>query len=309
MSINLSPITLGTTQFSLNLAGVTFESIAWLEFLNESPNTLTTQIGGMNIQIPAWYDYPIEIHRMINGVWTTLNGCSEPVNITPMLIPSSLSSNLSNTLLVTLYQKGQYPAIQTPQPLFRQGWIPNTVNSTGGTATSLQNDGNVAGTNIIEATPFGSISSKVTVDNSGNAFFGGAIETPIGITANQYTAEPLNDLGLTVPAGQKIVTTIAGTGHVFDIDLNGPILLIGSYRFIVGSISRVSFFTQAITNVLTAYNHGLGVVPDFVFLQLIGTSTTAATVKYDDSSMTSTQVKLISSAAAVTVAVFAVKLT
>lgn len=294
MSINLPQINVATSgRFNLNLQNTTFDSISWIEFLNESPFTLQLSCGGININIPAWYDYPIQVHRYKNNVWLAVGGAQDPVAINPMLIPI-LASNQSNVLLVTLYLQGETPAIQTPQPLFRQGWVPNTVNNVGGTATSVQNDGNTGGTVFIEATPFGGVSSDISIDNSGNGYFNGIVEVHGHVIANQITTENLNDLGLTCQTGNKLVFS-TGAGHIADVTDSGIVLLQGTIALLTGSLSRINIFNQTVTTILTAYNHGLGVTPTAVIMQLLGTSTTAATGKYDDTTINNTTVSMISS--------------
>lgn len=266
MSINLTPVVLNNA-FTVNLQSIPFDTIAWVEFLNESPQTLTTQMGGYNFQIPAWYDYPVEIHHTINGIWTSLNGSQDPINISPMLIPSTLSSNISNTLLITLYQKGQYPAIQVPTPLFRQGWVPNTVNNIGGTALNVQDDNRAVGNSTVEATPTGYLSSAVlllnqgvlylganvasedgeihVLDNNGSAFnaviIGGLGTFPIGLIVNALAAQASNDLGLQVPSNQRIRFDVNSV-HKAQVTGNGFELLDGSFLFL--SVNA----TQALSN-------------------------------------------------------------
>lgn len=258
MSINLPAISITTSdQFTLDLQGVDFESIAWIEFLIETPYTLPLQMGGVNINLPAWYDYPIEIHRLVDNVWIPLNGAQAPIKITPMLLPV-LQSNMSSTLLVTLYQKGQVPAITTPQPLFRQGWVPNVVNNVSGTAQNVQDDGRGSGALTVEATVLGSLVSSIlmynqglmylgrnassedgeihVLDNNGTAFdcviVGGLGTFPIGLIANALQAMSGNDLGLQVPLGQRIVFDVGSGVHIARVENTGIHLLPGFFHFL-----------------------------------------------------------------------------
>lgn len=268
MSINLPAISIVTpNQFTLDLQGIDFESIAWIEFLIESPYTLPLQMGGVNINLPAWYDYPIEIHRQVNGVWLPLNGAQAPVNITPLLLPV-LQSNMSSILLVTLYQKGQVPAITTPQPLFRQSWVPNTVTNVSGTAENVQDDNRAAGALTVEARPSGSVSAAVqmynqgvlylgrnvssedgevhVLDNNGTSFdtviIGGLGTFPIGLHANALQAtDTLNDLALQVTNAARRIRFDVNSVHTAQIVSTGFQLLAGFHFLAVNS-------TQALSN-------------------------------------------------------------
>ena len=144
MSINLPQVDVSTSgAFKLNTLGVQLEQTGWIEFINESPWTLTVQIGGMHFQVPAWYDYPKQVQSNQSGVWQPVGGAQFPVSILPTLLPSP-GVALSTTLLITLYMTGEQPAITTPQPLVRQAFIPNTVSTSQvGTATALVSDGAV----------------------------------------------------------------------------------------------------------------------------------------------------------------------
>lgn len=128
MSIQLVPVTITGSPFQLDNKNIPMERVGWIEFLNESLYTLQLQMGSVNINIPAWYDYPIQIQKVVQGIWQNTTGASLPINISPMLLPAS-STAQSSTLLTTIYSIGETPAITTPQPLVRQAFIPNTVNS------------------------------------------------------------------------------------------------------------------------------------------------------------------------------------
>jgi hypothetical protein len=268
LSINLPAISITTAdQFTLDLQGIDFESIAWIEFLIETPYTLPLQMGGVNINLPAWFDYPIEIHRQINGIWVPLNGAQAPINITPMLLPV-LQSNMSSKLLVTLYQKGQVPAITTPLPLFRQGWVPNVVNNVSGTAQNFQDDGRGAGSLTGEATVFGSLVSSIllynqgllylgrnassedgeihVLDNNGTAFdtviVGGLGTFPIGLRANALQAtDTLNDLALQVTDAARRIRFDVNSVHTAQVVSSGFQLLAGFHFLAVNA-------TQALAN-------------------------------------------------------------
>jgi hypothetical protein len=139
------------------------------------------------------------------------------------------------------------------------------VNNVSGVASSVVNDGNINGTSVIEATPFGSVSSELTVDNNGNAYFNGLVEVHGSIKANLVTAETGNDIGFHVGAGQKVVSTINGV-DTFDVTSNGANLITGNLTLPHGAISAINFFTGTSVNGAATATHNLGVVPDGVIL-------------------------------------------
>lgn len=297
MSLNLAPITITGASFTLDLQGVNFESIAWIEFLNESPYTLPLQAGGVNINLPAWYDYPLEVNRQVNGVWIPWNGAQAPVVLSPMLLPT-LSSNISTKLLVTLYQKGQVPAITVPQPLFRQGWVPNTVNNTGGTATSIVNDGNPIDTQFIESTYAGGTQSSVSITNRGDAYFNGTVEIHTGIVANLMTAETGNDVAMHAGSGQRFVTTINGV-DTFSSSGTTTKVLANTFSLPFGiGIKAIAYLGPfSANNTQQTYNHNLGVNPAIVLTVVDGVSSTSAIVKVDFTTFTTTTFKATGSIA------------
>lgn len=212
--------------------------------------------------------------------------------------PSNLSSVPASQITVIGYPTGYNPTGTTS--LNRWNNIGNPVSTVGGIATSVQNDGNPPGTSVLESTPLGSPNTMASISADGTGFmanpwhFTNSVTVDGQITANQINAEAGNDFGVTVPAGQKIVNSVIGTGPVWDIKSTGPVLLAGSLSFLVGSISRVSMFSGTATTVVTAFNHNLGVAPDMILLTLTGTNTSLSMVKYDPASLTSTQVNVIS---------------
>lgn len=321
MSVRLADIDLSSvsSQMAINTLNMQLAQCGWIEFLNESPYTVELALGGLNIPIPAWYDYPIQLQQKSGGYWTPIGGINFPPMITPVLLANNLTSNVSTKLLTTLYLTGETPAVTTPQPLVRQTYIPNTVNNVSGTASAIQNDGNASGTSVVEATPSGASSSSVSLlnqgvlqlgqnvsaesgeitllDAAGSAFNGiyqgGKATIPGGITANLMTAQASNDIGFHVATGQQVVDTINGV-NVFTRNSGGAVLLAGTFKFLVGSISRISMFSGSCGTTTTAFNHGLGVVPDIILIQVLGTVSSVHTVLYDNTTMTTTQVNLTS---------------
>lgn len=96
--------------------------------------------------------------------------------------------------------------------------VGNQVSTTG--TNSLINDGQVAGTQVIEATPQGSASSNMSLDNRGSGFLGSGnllIGTTALTTQNGYTvaATSVPATGVTtgaLPAGVTLAATQVTTG-------------------------------------------------------------------------------------------------
>lgn len=342
MSIRLADVDVSISgTFTLNTQNIQLAQVAWIEFLNESPYTLEVACGGLNIPVPAWTDFPLQVQVKSNGYWNPVPGAQFPVTITPKLLVSGASD--STMLLTTLYAPGETPATTVPQPLVRQAFIPNTVNTAGGdVATSIQNDNKAPLTTIIESTPSDAVASTWHADNSGNLVVKGdnagtlttLFELIAGLTPlvrvmgliqmdqtghiimpNNVTLRWIDSNGnsqavlVSTAIDEVHLRAVKSGGNVVIADSNdsaigtfaaatGLTLASGGLNLTVGSISKINIFNQAVTTVLTAYNHGLGVQPKAVIMQLLGTTTTAATGKYDDTSMTTTQVKMISSVAA-----------
>lgn len=321
----------------------TVNNVGWIDLLNQSPYNFVFQAGGLQVPVPAWDHYPIQIAEKSGAFWQPVSACQFPATITPAILGNP-GSSLSTLLTITIYPVGESPSSTSPRSLNYQNYIPNTVNTAGGdVATSLQNDNKAPLTTIIEATPSDAVASTWHADNSGNLiikgdnagalttlletiagasplvrFFAGLIQmdtTGHIIMSNNVTLRwldsSLNSQAVLVAtsANEVHLRAVAAGGNVIIADSNdaaiatfnattGLTLAGGGLNLTVGSISKINMFNQAVTTVLTAYNHGLGVTPKAVIMQLLGTTTAAATGKYDDTSMTTTQVKMISSVAA-----------
>lgn len=77
--------------------------------------------------------------------------------------------------------------------------------------------------------------------------------------------------------------------------------------FSLGSLTRWSKFTATVTTTPTFFNHGLGALPDLVFITLNGTSATAHSCFVDYTSFSTTQVKLTCDGAGLPIVGLAIK--
>lgn len=123
----------------------------------------------------------------------------------------------------------------------------------------------------------GNILTAANVVNNGNSAGTGVISaSPSGDGQNTAFLDNAGNL------------TLGDTLHPALVTINGTI------KFLLGSITRISSFSGTATTVVTAFNHGLGVLPDIILLSLTGTNTSLSMVKYDPATMTSLQVNVIS---------------
>lgn len=231
-------------------------------------------------------------HHLPAGGWGALplafNDSKLTVTVTYVL-PNPPVSKLS----ATYYAPGeQVPASYT----LGNSPIGGETTVSGGIASELINTGNPSGFTIITATPFGDVDVATLVNNNGTMQLGNRTSRDGQIAV--YGPLSLVQVDGQVQVGDPADIILEGTtGKIF---LNQLILPVGSFQ-------AVSFFKVSLTTTLTGYLHGLGQTPDFVAMTLLGTSTTTATIKYDDLTMTSTTVKMIASVNC-TAACLAVKL-
>lgn len=255
MSVRLANIDLSAIvdqQVTLDTKNTQLAQCGWIEFQNESPYTIELAMGGLNLPIPAWDDYPIQLQQKSGGYWTPISAIAFPPMITPMLIANNLTQNVSTKLITTLYLTGETPSSTVPRSLARQTFVPNTVSNVSGTANAVQNDGNPSGTSVIEATVQGDGASAVSLNN--DAFFSlgtvahparvqivcalgtitidsnGKVTIPDSLNANLITALAGNDLALHVPAGQRVVDTINGV-DTFQVNNAGATIIAGGINY------------------------------------------------------------------------------
>src|SRR6185312_4763286 len=148
-------------------------NVGWIDLLNQSPYNFVSQAGGLQVPVPAWDHYPIQIAEKTGPFWQPVSACQFPATITPAILGNP-GSSLSTLLTVTIYAVGENPSSTSPRSLNYQNYIPNTVNTAGGdVAISLQNDNKPPLTTIIESTPSDAVASTWHADNSGNLIIKG----------------------------------------------------------------------------------------------------------------------------------------
>ncbi len=264
MSVNLGkfPLTAGVI-FMENVGGT---GLGGVILGNESGLTCQVTLPGANIQ-----------RTLFAG---TVDFFEVPKNL-------SWSGNLSVMPTATLTNSGNYPGSYLhidiigpdesirgiyPMALPRLNNIGNVVNF-GMAATSITNDGNTAGTNIVEATVGGDSSSAVSLLNSGHLTLGsvnnnavvqligaignflfassGAVTIDNRLNCNLIIAEASNDLTLQAGSGNKVTIVVNGV-NILNATSGGVIIPGGQ----IGKASAADLLDAAGSDTfLKATNH------------------------------------------------------
>lgn len=191
------------------------QNVSWVEFINESPYTLQVTFCQTDYVVPAWYGYPIKV---------VTDATMFPISINPSLYTSAQNSPSMSLIVVFFTVNDPPPPQQAPYALVRMTNVGNQVQPTGN-ANTLQNDNNVIGTQIIEATPSGAPSSTVFVDNNGNfyikQYIAGVLTTILNVISNAAvngTNVQLSDAKHLVQIMNDLLLSGGGIGVVGDKD-------------------------------------------------------------------------------------------
>jgi len=287
-TLDLSPFTAGQSTALDITQGTGIGGVAWglpgqsgptLRLHNESGSGLQCSFNasGQGFYLPA-------------GGWVDCQPSQGDTTL-DIIILYVLPSPPVTLLLGTYYAAGEsVPAMSVlgNSPI----GIGGTVNTVGGTATAIQNDGNTSGTPIIEATATGAPSSNVKMDNAGNITIGAMIGGTLWKIFQTIANPPAASTEVLFGSGQN--GNIVESRDLIQADA-GVKLTAGGVAFTTGSMSKVvPFGPYTLSTTATFFNHNLGVVPDFIILTCVGTNSTAEMAKYDNTTMTTTQVKLVS---------------
>lgn len=278
--------TSGTFNSTLN------NGVGKMVIYNESNISLQfTFSDGSTAYVPAWTAVLYCVHMSGTTVdWSqlyTLSAAGPPLSI----------------VIVEIYDAAEQVYGTFPAALVRQANIGNTVSTVGGAASSIQNDANTAGTSIVESTVAGDGASAVTLTNDALLVLGNAThhgELTVG-NGPSLLINPDDAGGIDVKLSQSGKTCkVVGQLDVFQNGVFESDVFIHNSKplhFTTGSISLISMFTAAVTTTATDFPHGLGAVPDIVFLQAVGGAITVRTCEYaNDATLTSTNVRIIANA-------------
>lgn len=272
------PATATTNTFKVPQSAASGSMVIW----NESNISLSIQFQtGDSAYIPAW-----GARRFVGSYGGSTITWAQQAQLASNQAPLS-------QVIVETYAQGEDLHEVFPMTLSRQTNVGNASTVTSA-ASSVQNDGNVAGTSVVEATVAGDPNSAVQITNAGIVTFGSAAHhgsvTTIG---GGFTGVGiLSTGGLTVSGGGTALD-----GGAITTDNSGHLTTTGTLTaaqmlFAKGSISRIAQagpFTLS-TTTKTAENHGLGAVPDLALAILDTDSIAGSQVLIDYSSFTSTQV-------------------
>src|SRR6266702_1903697 len=263
-----------------------------------TPNTFIVQQSSASGKMVVWNESNISIQLTFqNGdttyvpAWTARMFCGNFGGSTITWAQhSTLTSNQPPLSQVVVETFGSNEAIPGtfPATLSRQTNIGNA--GTVLTATSsIQNDGNNAGTSIIESTVLGDASSAISLTNDAIFTLGDATHNG-SFTSNGPVAinKSLTVKGASVGA----TTTLDGGPPNVTTDGNGNVT-VASLAFTVGKISRISYFVASLTTSSANYAHGLGVLPDMVIGINRGTLSGANPMKYNPATSDGTNAALV----------------
>lgn len=289
------------------------------DFHNDSPYNCTLNFGqDVGYQAAEYYIPP---HGILLGVKPPAVGISVGKSFTGTIYLYVATPQGGGIVLAAApalqftalgYQQGMAPAATvTMSRLQNQG----NSSQVGNMTTNIVNDGATAGASLIEATVAGDThGSAVTLANNaqqvlGNLTYPGSLDITNPAGDHSY----ITGDGIGIPSAPHLFldtrtdttylggfsaaggVALGGNGTPFaDVNQNGIQLLAGTLALLAGSISRLSTFSGAATTTPTFFNHGLGTVPDLVLIQRVGTSSAVETFGYDDTTMTTTQVKIVS---------------
>lgn len=232
--------------------------------------------NGHTAYVPAWTGV------LFCGPWGNVN-----VTWQHQAVLASANPPLSQ-VVVEVYQTDEFISGTFPMPLTRQTNVGNNIPV--GAATNIVNDGNVAGTQIVEATVAGDPTSAVSILNNGHMSLGtvnnsavvtfvgssgnftfkatGEVDIDLKLLCNLIIAELGNDLALDVATGHKIALQNNGS-DIVDVTGSGLSFVSGGIQFVSGALSRIQFgVASGVTSAGQSVTHNLGVAPDVVFCTL-----------------------------------------
>ncbi|SRR6266487_2945832 len=298
-------IVAGVRQF----ADVGASGISGVLIGNESGLTVVITMQGANTSrslYPGTVDwFPLPTNSSFNG----------QVQIDPTANLNNIASWPGSYVQIDTFGVNEAPQGYYPMGLPRNTNVGNTVNTTGGTASAIQNDNNAVGTTVVESTPQGVGSSTLLEKNDGTVEFG---ELVAGVVTNYFQGTPGANPVLTLGEASKSVT-VRGPLNAGSFDSDGGTFFsngsgIVSVRQLLlqanglTAISKFGVYTVGTTG--TAFNHNLGTTPDIVIAVIQGTAGGAGAlhnVKVDAASYTSTQFTAIADAAGVSFVGIAIK--
>jgi hypothetical protein len=287
-----------------------------------SINTLSNGIG----KLICWnesnwtlrFTFPNRDQDLVPAWTATIFELTGPQGKITWTQDTQLAANIPpiSKVWVVAYRDDETIAGTFPLALVRQTNVGNAGTVMAAT-TSIQNDGNIAGTSLVEATVGADIPSAVTLDNVGNLQLGnatrkGTLKMPDGIdiftsSDGDVLTTSGSDTFLKARAGKVVLESSNGV-HDLEVSSTG-IKLVGALTFAVGSLSRIAVAGPLTVDPVAAFvNHNLGATPDYVFAISGALTAVLISITADFATMTGTQVKLQSNTHLSAVYILSIKL-
>jgi hypothetical protein len=254
--------------------GAPHEGVKAILIGNESGLTVTITMEGGGVQ-KTLYPSTVDWFQVKQGFTGT-------IRIHPISILNNVSTFPASSLVFdAIGLDDPEQASMYPISLTRNTNVGNSINTTLGTASAVQNDGSTAGTSIVESTVLGDGASGVSLTNAGHLSLGtvtnnglfhfvgsagnvdiastGAMSVDNKINFNLATAETGNDFTVNVATGHKIALQNNGSDAV---DINGSGLqLANGFKFLSQSGHTLqdwnAGFQGGVTSGGTTITHGL----------------------------------------------------
>jgi hypothetical protein len=211
--------------------------------------TITMESGGVSKTLyPSTLDW-FQVNKGFNGT----------IRIHPYTILSNVATFPASSLIFdAISVSDPEQASMYPLQLTRNTNVGNSISTTLGTASAVQNDGSTSGTSVVEATVLGDSASAVSITNNGHVTFGsttnngqlevigasgnvtikstGEMDIDYKLLCNLIIAELGNDFTIDVATGHKIALQNNGSDMV-DINGNGIDLVSGGFNPIMTPVS------------------------------------------------------------------------
>jgi len=264
---DLSPLAVGQSGSIdltkiMNQGGLNPGNKPTLRLFNDSGSGLQVNfpVSGIGFQLPA-------------GAWQDVN--PQPGESSIDFTVLYLLPNPPVTLLMVTYYSPNEQLPAMPQ----LGNSPIGGGVTIATANNVSNTGQPPFTSIVYGLPSGDNNAlgALNLENSGFGQFGDSIyQGEIEVSGPSGNATTITNDNITTP------DLVVGNSHVASNSVTTPKILLTQ-----GSISKISLtgpFTTVVGHI--TINHGLGAVPDFIFISINSTSTSAHNVYWNNTNST-----------------------
>lgn len=185
----------------------TSRTAATIVLYNESPNLVMVQWGASSMWLPAWTGdrFDMALDAGYNGNFRLVGQSISTATGAP-----------SSVVMGNVYAAGEHIPGTFPVALVRQTNLGNSVPVSTST-NQVINDGNAAGTQVLEATPTGAGGSQAIITNQGAATLGGGNVTLDTAGNLAGLASLSSDGGAVVSNGSGSLTAVAFNGRIHGV--------------------------------------------------------------------------------------------